>query len=205
MKRRSHMLPALVLLALALAPIDYAAAQRQGDAEAASAAHAALSPAEWGAIQNTIGEQLAARSAAGERDITGKQLLDQFRASSTHLVFVIDEYGEVLGMGTLYDVLESVTGEFQPHGHEEPWAVQREDGSWLLDGLMPAPELQDRLAMKQLPEEGSYHTLSGMLTVLLGRLPQTADRADWEGWRFEVVDMDGRRVDKVLAQRQSNQ
>jgi putative hemolysin len=79
--------------------------------------------------------------------------------------------------------------------------VGREDGSWLLDGLIPIPELKDRLELKQLPEEDRYNTLSGLLMVLLGRLAQTGDKADWDGWRFEVVDMDGKRIDKVLATR----
>jgi putative hemolysin len=79
--------------------------------------------------------------------------------------------------------------------------VAREDGSWLLDGLIPVPELRDVLDLRSVPEEQRYHTLSGMLMMLLGRLPQTADRAEWGGWRFEVVDMDGKRVDKVLATR----
>jgi len=71
--------------------------------------------------------------------------------------------------------------------------------AWLLDGLMPIPELKDRLGLKALPEEERYHTLSGLLMMLLGRLPQTGDRTDWDGWRFEIVDMDGKRIDKVLA------
>ncbi|NLF53560.1 MAG: HlyC/CorC family transporter [Thauera phenolivorans] len=135
--------------------------------------------------------------------LTGMELLDQFRASSTHMVFVIDEYGEVLGMVTLYDVLESVTGEFHPHGLDEAWAVQREDGSWLLDGLIPILELKDRLGLKNVPEEekGRYHTLSGMLMWLLGRLAQTGDIVTWEQWRLEVIDLDGKRIDKVLATR----
>ena len=134
-------------------------------------------------------------------NLTGMELLQNFRSSGVQLMFVVSEYGEIRGIVTLRDLLEAITGEFKGRSPEEQWAVQREDGSWLLDGLMPGPELMDRLALKRLPEEGSYHTLSGMVTVLLGRLPQTADRADWEGWRFEVVDMDGRRVDKVLAAR----
>jgi putative hemolysin len=79
--------------------------------------------------------------------------------------------------------------------------VQRDDGSWLFDGLIPTPELKDRLALKELPEEdrGRYNTLAGMIMLLLGRLPEETDAVEWEGWRFEVVDLDGKRVDKVLA------
>ena len=81
--------------------------------------------------------------------------------------------------------------------------MQRDDGSWLFDGLIPVPELKDRLDLKELPEEdrGRYNTLAGMIMLLLGRLPRTADSVEWEGWRFEVVDLDGKRVDKVLAER----
>jgi putative hemolysin len=114
---------------------------------------------------------------------------------------VVDEYGEVQGMVTLQDVLEAVTGEFKPKNQEDAWAVQREDGSWLLDGLIPIPELKDKLALKSVPEEDKerYHTLSGLMMLLLERLPQTGDITHWEGWRLEIVDLDGKRVDKVLA------
>jgi putative hemolysin len=133
--------------------------------------------------------------------LTGMELLDNFRASGTHLAFVVDEYGEVLGMVTLADLIEAITGEFKPHGAEDAWALQRDDGSWLLDGLIPIPEFKDRLALKTVPEEGTekFHTLSGMLMLLLGRLPHTGDKVMWEGWSLEIVDMDGRRIDKVLA------
>jgi putative hemolysin len=131
--------------------------------------------------------------------LTGMELLQNFRSSGVQLVFVVDEYGEVLGIVTVRDVLEAITGEFRSGRAEEQWAVRRDDGSWLLDGLIPLPELKDRLNLKQLPEEERYHTLSGMIMVLLGRLPQTGDKAEWERWRFEVVDMDGKRIDKVLA------
>jgi len=99
------------------------------------------------------------------------------------------------------DVLEAITGEFSTATEDDAWAVQRSDGSWLFDGLIPTPELKDRLGLKELPEEdrGRYNTLAGMIMLLLGRLPDTADSVDWEGWRFEVVDLDGKRVDKVLA------
>lgn len=135
--------------------------------------------------------------------LTGMELLGQFRTSGTQMVFVIDEYGEVQGMITLQDLIESVTGEFVPKNKDDSWAVQREDGSWLLDGLIPLLELKDRLGMKTVPEEdkGRYHTLSGMIMLLLGRLAATADTTTWEGWHFEVVDLDGKRIDKVLASR----
>ena len=133
--------------------------------------------------------------------LSGMELLDQFRASSAQLVFVVDEYGEVQGVITVRDVLEAITGEFTTSPDGEAWAVRRDDGSWLFDGLIPVPELKDRLELKELPEEdrGRYNTLAGMVMLLLGRLPQTTDSVEWEGWRFEVVDLDGKRVDKVLA------
>ena len=131
--------------------------------------------------------------------LTGMELLQNFRSSGVQLAFVVDEYGEVLGIVTLRDVFEAITGEFRSARPEDQWAVMREDGSWLLDGLMPIPELKDRLGLKALPEEERYHTLSGLLMMLLGRLPQTGDRTEWGGWRFEIVDMDGKRIDKVLA------
>lgn len=133
--------------------------------------------------------------------LSGLDLLEQFRASDTHLVLIIDEYGEINGLVTLRDVLEAVTGEFKPRNLEEAWAVQREDGSWLLDGLIPIPELQDRLGLKSVPEEGKrrYHTLSGLVMWLSGELPQTGDVLTWENWRLEVVDLDGKRIDKILA------
>jgi putative hemolysin len=135
--------------------------------------------------------------------LTGMDLLEHFRASGSQMVMVIDEYGEVQGMVTLQDVLEAVTGEFKPRNQEDAWAVLREDGSWLLDGLIPIPELKDKLGLKLVPDEGKgrYHTLSGLIMWLLGRLPQTGDIAYWEDWRLEVVDLDGKRVDKVMAAR----
>jgi len=136
--------------------------------------------------------------------LTGMDLLEHFRASGSQMAIVVDEYGEVQGLVTLQDVLEAVTGEFKPRNQEDSWAVQREDGSWLLDGLIPVPELKDKLDLKTVPEEdkGRYHTLSGLIMWVLGRMPQTGDVATWENWRLEVVDLDGKRVDKVLASRE---
>ncbi|MBL0919899.1 MAG: HlyC/CorC family transporter [Hydrogenophaga sp.] len=135
--------------------------------------------------------------------ITGMELLDNFRLSDVQMAFVIDEYGEVQGIVTLQDLIEAITGEFQPRDPETSWAMQRDDGSWLLDGHIPVPELKDRLDLDRVPDEdrGRYHTLSGMLMLLTGRLPRVGDHAEWEGWRLEIVDMDGRTIDKVMATR----
>jgi putative hemolysin len=135
--------------------------------------------------------------------LSGMELLDHFRASNAQLVFVVDEYGAVQGVITVRDVLEAITGEFSAPSDGDAWAVRRPDGSWLMDGLIPVPELKDRLEVKDLPEEdrGRYNTLAGMIMLLLGQLPRTADVVEWSGWRFEVVDLDGKRVDKVLVTR----
>ncbi|MGV6989758.1 hemolysin family protein [Testudinibacter sp. P80/BLE/0925] len=133
--------------------------------------------------------------------LTGMELLEQFRLQNMQMAFVIDEYGEVEGIITLQDILEAVTGEFTPNNEADAWAIQREDGSWLLDGTIPIPEMKDRLALKILPEEDKelYYTLSGMIMLLLGRIPNTGDYVDWQGWRFEIIDMDEKRIDKILV------
>jgi putative hemolysin len=135
--------------------------------------------------------------------LSGMELLEHFRAARTDIVFVVDEYGAVQGVITERDLLEAITGEFGAAGDEDAWAVRLPEGGWLLDGLIPVPELKDRLEIKELPDEdrGRYNTLAGMIMLLLGRLPRTADTVLWEGWRFEVVDLDGKRVDKVLVTR----
>jgi magnesium and cobalt exporter, CNNM family len=135
--------------------------------------------------------------------LTGMELLENFRTSTSHLALVVDEYGELQGLVTLHDLFVSIAGEFKTHHDEDAWAVQRGDGSWLLDGMIPIPELKDRLGFNAAPDEelGRYNTLSGMLMLLLGRVPSVGDAADWQGWRFEVVDMDNHRIDKVLAAR----
>lgn len=177
-------------------------------------------PVVRGGMHDIIGvvsaRQLLARRLRGERadlasiaqpavfvpeSVTGMELLENFRSSGGQMAFVIDEYGEVLGLVTLQDLVEAITGEFKAETAGEEWAVQREDGSWLLDGLIPIPELKDRIGLRQVPEEDKerYHTLSGMILLLLGRLPQTADSVQWGSWKFEIIDMDGKRIDKVLA------
>ncbi|HWK53971.1 MAG TPA: hemolysin family protein [Hyphomicrobiales bacterium] len=132
---------------------------------------------------------------------TGLELLELFREQDQEMAFIVDEYGSIVGMVTLQDLLEAVTGQFGPAGHDDSRAIRREDGSWLLDGSLPLPELADCLGVSNFPEQQNahYHTLSGLILLLLDRLPATGDLVDWNGWRFEVVDMDARRIDKVLA------
>jgi putative hemolysin len=133
--------------------------------------------------------------------LTGMELLEQFRARSGRMVFVVDEYGVVQGLMTPHDLLEAITGELQPGAQADAWATQREDGSWLLDGLMPVAELRARLTIRELPDEdrGRYNTVAGLLMAVSGRLPSTGERIECAGWTFEVVDLDGKRIDKVLA------
>lgn len=133
--------------------------------------------------------------------LTGMELLEQFRARSTRIVFVVDEYGVVQGLMTPMDMLEAITGELQPGAQVDAWATEREDGSWLIDGVMPVAELKARLDIKELPEEGKgrYNTVAGLLQSVSGRLLKTAEAVECAGWRFEVLDLDGKRIDKVLA------
>lgn len=135
--------------------------------------------------------------------LTGMELLEEFKNSGVQMAIIVDEYGEVQGIVTLQDVLEAITGEFKPERVEDAWAVQRDDGSWLLDGLIPIQELKDRLNISHVPEEerGRYNTLSGMMMLLLGKIPHTGDRCEWANWEYEIVDLDGLRIDKVLAVR----
>jgi putative hemolysin len=166
------------------------------------AAHTLLPPLAQG-LKPDLNEHLKPPVFVPET-LSGMELLEHFRQTSADMVFVVDEYGAVQGVITERDLLEAITGEFVGvDPGEEAWATQRADGSWLMDGLIPIPELKDRLELKEVPEEerGRYNTLAGMVMLLLGRLPGTGDSVDWEGWRFEVVDLDGKRVDKLLVQR----
>lgn len=133
--------------------------------------------------------------------LSGMELLEQFRAESVRMVFVVDEYGVVQGVLTPHDLLEAITGELSSAVPSDAWATQRADGSWLLDGLMPVAEFKSRLSVRELPDEarGRYNTVAGLLLYLLGHLPTTGEVVQTDEWRLEVVDMDGRRIDKVLA------
>jgi len=135
--------------------------------------------------------------------LSGMELLEQFRAKAGRFVFVVDEYGVVQGSLTPRDLLEAITGELQPGAQSDAWATQRDDGSWLLDGVMPVGELKVRLGIEELPEEdrGRYNTMAGLLMSVSGHLPAVGERIVCAGWSFEVVDLDGKRIDKVLASR----
>jgi putative hemolysin len=134
---------------------------------------------------------------------TGMDVLENFRATSVNLAFVVDEYGTVLGLVTLHDLVEAIAGEFKATSPDEARAVRREDGSWLLDGQIPMLELIDRLDMGVADAESAaeFDTLSGLILRALGRVPHAADKVHWRGWTFEVMDMDRHRIDKVLATR----
>lgn len=133
--------------------------------------------------------------------LSGMELLEQFRAKAGRFVLVVDEYGVVQGLLTPRDLLEAITGELQPGAQIDAWATRRDDGSWLLDGLMPVGELKVRLAIDELPEEdrGRYNTVAGLLMSVSGHLPSVGERIACADWQFEVMDLDGKRIDKVLA------
>lgn len=122
--------------------------------------------------------------------------LEVFKENNQKMVLVIDEFGGVTGLLTINDVLEEIVGEIETG---EPQATQRQDGSWLLDGRLDVEEFKEIFHLGNLPNEDAYETLGGFVMTSLGRIPHTADQIEWQGLRFEVVDMDGRRVDKVLV------
>jgi putative hemolysin len=126
------------------------------------------------------------------------QLLDQFQKSSTHLAVVTDEYGEIEGITTPIDILKAIAGELPELGsRERPEALQREDGSWLIDGHLPIEELQRRLNRRDMVGR-DYHTVAGFVLARLGRIPKAGDTLTWRDLKVEIVDMDGVRIDKIL-------
>jgi putative hemolysin len=127
------------------------------------------------------------------------RVLEPFKQSGSHLAFVVDEYGGIDGLVTLIDILEAIVGDI-PTEEEivEPPVVQRDDGTWLVDGLLTPDKFEALFPVKRFPEEGAYQTLGGFVVIMIGRLPVVGDTFEWGGYRFEVVDMDGHRVDKVL-------
>jgi putative hemolysin len=130
------------------------------------------------------------------------KLLDLFKQKSVHVAIVVDEYGVIQGMVTDTDILESIVGDLPANDEpEEPEAIQREDGSWLLDGMLPIERLKKLLDIEKLPDEelSDYQTVGGFIIYFLESIPISGEWFECGGLRFEVVDMDGRRVDKVLV------
>lgn len=130
------------------------------------------------------------------------QLLDSFRGSHKHVALVMDEYGAVEGLVTVTDLLTAIVGDLPADAAEAVGAfVARPDGSWLVDGSAPIEDVAAHFCIEALPadEAGAYHTIGGFVMARLGRVPKTADAFEWGGMKFEVIDMDGRRIDKVLV------
>jgi putative hemolysin len=129
------------------------------------------------------------------------ETLELFRESGMHVALVIDEFGGLQGLITYYDILEAIVGDMPSLSEPtDPRIVRREDGSWLIDGKLPLEDFKEIFEIKKLPEEeaGYYQTMGGFVMTYLGRIPNVADHFEWEGMRFEIVDMDGLRVDKIL-------
>ncbi len=198
---------------------DSAEANRQ---KMINSAHSRLLVCQ-GELDNVLGvvqvTDLLSRALSGERlDLTallrrplfvpestrGLKVLESFKQSSTHIVLVVDEYGVIQGLVTVNDILIELVGDIPSiYEPEEPMAVQRDDGSWLLDGMLPVEDFFELFDMEKIGEEQerNYNTMGGFVITQLGRIPSAADHFEWNRLRFEVMDMDGNRVDKVMVSR----
>lgn len=179
-------------------------------------------------LDNVLGiipvTNLLARSFSGEQlDLTvglrepifvpestrGLKLLELFKQTINHVALVVDEYGVIQGLVTLNDVLIEIVGDVpSEEEEEEPQAVQRDDGSWLLDGMLTMDEFFELFDMEEeisSESRGSYQTLGGLVMTYLGRVPIATDNFEWKGMRFEVMNMDGNRVDKILVRLSKNE
>ena len=133
--------------------------------------------------------------------VTALRALEMLKKSGEPMALVVDEYGDFEGVVTLTDIMEALVGDIATPGEEEnPPVVTRDDGSWLIDGMVPVDEIKDVIGLTHLPgeETGDFQTLGGFIMAQVNRVPRVADHFIIEGFRFEVVDMDGRRVDRVL-------
>jgi putative hemolysin len=133
--------------------------------------------------------------------VTALDVLEKFRDSDTHLAVIIDEFGSTQGIVTTNDILEAIIGDLPVGGIRNESAVRRNDGSWLLDGNLSNTKVIDILGIDYLPpdEQGMYQTLAGFIIKRLEKLPSVGDKFEWKNYVFEVVDMDGKRVDRILA------
>ena len=135
----------------------------------------------------------------------GLKVLEQFKKFGTHIAMVVDEYGVIQGLVTMHDIFEEIAGDITDFNEEpeEPQIIEREDGSWLLDGMLSIEELFDQFDIPESAidpiDRGNYHTLGGFVSMQLGKIPISGEHFQWRKLRFEIVDMDGKRVDKVLV------
>jgi CBS domain containing-hemolysin-like protein len=129
-------------------------------------------------------------------------VLEQFKAQPVRMAIVVDEYGALQGLVTQTDLLEAIAGDIADTADSHPEVFVREDGSLLVDGSMSAVEAFARLEIVDWPRDEDFHTIAGFVLSRLARMPEEGDQVTWGGWRFEVVDMDGRRIDKLLVSRQ---
>jgi putative hemolysin len=135
----------------------------------------------------------------------GLKVLEQFKKFGTHIAMVVDEYGVIQGLVTMHDIFEEIAGDITDFNQvpEEPQIIQREDGSWLLDGMLSIEDLLDKFDIPEsaidTTDRGNYHTLGGFVSMQLGKIPISGEYFQWRKLRFEIVDMDGKRVDKVLV------
>jgi putative hemolysin len=133
----------------------------------------------------------------------GLKVLEQFQKFGTHIAMVVDEYGVIQGLVTMHDLFEEIVGDITDFNEEpeEPQIIQRDDGSWLLDGMLSIEELLEQFDIPESAiDRGNYHTLGGFAIMQLGKIPMSGEHFEWRNLRFEIVDMDGKRVDKVLVQ-----
>jgi putative hemolysin len=136
------------------------------------------------------------------RTVTALEVLESFKKSGQHIALVVDEYGGIEGLLTHHDILEAIAGDIPMDGKPtDPKAIQRHDGSWLLDGMLSVDEFKEIFNLEVLPGEkrDAYQTLGGFVFTSMGRIPSVSDAFEWNGLRIEVVDMDGKRIDKVLV------
>jgi putative hemolysin len=134
--------------------------------------------------------------------VTALDALERLKSDPLGLALVMDEYGSFEGVVTAADVLQAIVGEVETISTTPGEGVEQADGTLLLDGMTPVDELKARLELPDLPAEGSYHTLAGLMLALLRRVPRQGDRIVFGGWLFEILEMDGRRVDRVRASRE---
>jgi len=147
-------------------------------------------------------EELAQPSLYVPESMPALDVIERLRETRSHLALVIDEYGGLEGLVTFTDVMRAILGDLPDNkGQNESPITEREDGTWLVDGMYAVDEFKDTFEIKELPDEGdaSYQTLGGMIMTMLGRVPVAGSLVEWDGYRLEVMDMDGRRVDKVLV------